>query len=86
MAFFRNIDPQTTGWISKVLGEQEMREAHENLSYGANTMRDGISLSEVLKQRILILPTEISTLKDLECFVKLPEGLPVTKIRMGYKN
>ena len=33
-------------WISKVLGEVETTEHTENLSYGANTIRDGVSLSQ----------------------------------------
>ena len=44
--FFRSTDPQTTSWISKVLGEKDETEIVENLSYGANTIRDGVSLNQ----------------------------------------
>ena len=37
--FFRNTDPNTTQWISKVLGEAETTEHIENLSYGATRLR-----------------------------------------------
>ena len=83
--FFRNTDPNTTTWISKVLGEAEMTEQLENLSYGANTIRDGVSLSPHTRTKPLVLPTEISALKDLEAFVKLPGSTPACKIQMKYK-
>ncbi len=44
--FFRNTDPNTTEWISKVLGEEEIQEIRENLSYGAETVRDGVSIGQ----------------------------------------
>lgn len=84
--FFRNTDPNTNQWISKVLGEAETTENIENLSYGANTIRDGVSLSQQNRTKLLVLPTEIATLKDLEAFVKLPGDYPVGRMAMGYKG
>ena len=56
------------------------------LSYGANTIRDGVSLNNLDKKQTLVLPTEISNLQDLECYIKLPGNLPITKLLMKYKN
>ncbi len=84
--FFRNTDPNTTAWISKVLGEAELTEQLENVSYGANTIRDGVSLSPQTRTKPLVLPAEIASLKDLEAFVKFPGSLPVCKIQMQYKD
>ena len=61
-------------------------EANENLSYGANTIRDGVSLSSVKRVESLLLPSEISQLQDLECLVKFPGDLPVTRMVMTYKE
>jgi len=72
-------------WISKVLGEAETTEHIENLSYGANTIRDGVSLSQNTQTKPLILPTEIANLKDLEAFIKLPGAFPVGRVVMQYK-
>jgi len=83
--FFRNTDPNTTQWISKVLGEAETTEHIENLSYGANTIRDGVSLSQNTQTKPLILPTEIANLKDLEAFIKLPGTFPVGRVEAQYK-
>ena len=79
--FFRNGEADTADWVSRSLGEQEETEVVENLSYGANTMRDGVSLNQQTKRTPLVLPTEITMLKDLEAFVKLPGSYPVTRFR-----
>ena len=84
--FFRSTDPETTTWISKILGEAEETEVIENISYGANTMRDGVSLNQQTKTKPLVLPTEIATLPDLECFVKYPGNFPITKLKMAYQK
>ena len=83
--FFRNTDPNTNDWISKVLGEAETTEQIENLSYGANTIRDGVSLSQQNKTKPLVMPTEIANLKDLEALVKLPGDFPVGRLKTSYK-
>jgi len=84
--FFRNTDPNTTQWISKVLGEVETTEQQETLSYGAHTIRDGVSLSPQTRIKPLVLPTEVANLKDLEAFIKLPGAIPPCRLKMKYKN
>jgi type IV conjugative transfer system coupling protein TraD len=84
--FFRNTDPNTTSWISKVLGEAEIKEHVESLSYGANTIRDGVSLSQQTKTKPLVLATEIACLPDLEAYIKLPATVPTGRIKMKYKD
>ena len=84
--FFRTTNPETTRWISQVLGEVEETESQENLSYGAHEMRDGVSLSRYTKVKSLVMPTELNQLNDCEAFIKLPGAYPVTRIKMGYKN
>jgi type IV conjugative transfer system coupling protein TraD len=84
--FFRNTDPNTTAWISKILGEAETTEHIENLSYGANTMRDGVNLAQQTRTKPLVLPTEIGALRDCEAYLKLPSAFPITKIQMRYKS
>jgi len=83
--FFRCTEPSTQAWISKVLGDTEETEPQENISYGANSTRDGVSLSRQTRQKPLILPTEFSQLQDLECYVKLPGDYPCTKLQMAYQ-
>ena len=82
--FFRSTDPTTAQWVSKVLGESETEEYVENLSYGANTIRDGVSLAKQTKTKPLVLPTEVANLKDLEAYIKLPSGFPVGRLLMKF--
>jgi type IV secretory pathway TraG/TraD family ATPase VirD4 len=84
--FFRSTDPQTTQWISRVLGEQEATQVQENLSYGAHAIRDGVSLSQLQLQKALVLPTEITTLENLSCYIKFPGGLPITCLALPYQS
>ncbi|MBS0272288.1 MAG: type IV secretion system DNA-binding domain-containing protein [Proteobacteria bacterium] len=84
--FFRCTEPSTQTWISKILGDKEEIEPQENISYGANSMRDGVSLSHHTRQKPLIMPTELSQLKDLEAYVKLPGDHPCTKLQMTYQT
>lgn len=84
-AFFRCTEPSTQQWISKVLGDKEETEPQENISYGAHTARDGVSLTRHTRQKPLIMPAELSQLKDLECYVKLPGDYPCTKLQMKYQ-
>ena len=69
--FFRSHHPQTTEWMAKVLGMVEQEELHEQMSYGANVMRDGVSFSKQTKSKSLVLPSEIANLPDLEAYVMM---------------
>ena len=80
--FFRNGESGTAEWVSKTLGEREDTEVVENLSYGANTMRDGVSLNQQTKRTPLVIPTEVTLLKDLEAYFKLPGDYPIVKGKM----
>ena len=81
---FRVGDQKTAQMAAQMLGEQEIQETKESLSYGANTMRDGVNISTTERNRALILPTEIMTLPNLTCYVKLSGNWPITKLAMQY--
>ena len=83
--FFRCTEPSTQQWISKVIGDKEEAEPQENISFGAHHMRDGVSLSRQTRQKPLVMPTELSQLKDLECYVRLPGDVPCTKLQTSYQ-
>ena len=82
---FRTEDPETCRYLSAKLGEQELQDVQENISYGANTMRDGVNLNAMRRQRALVLPTEISLLPNLTCYVKYPGNWPVAKLKMKFE-
>ena len=81
---FRSLDPDVTKTVSQFLGEQEVMEASESVSYGAHQMRDGVSLGAQKTIKKVVPPTEIMKLKDLNCFIKMKGDLPVTKYAFTY--
>jgi len=84
--FFRSPDADTAQWISKTLGENEIIENSEGISYGAHQMRDGVSLNEQRKFKPVIPYTEFMSLPDLTAYIKLPENYPITKIKFAYQE
>jgi type IV conjugative transfer system coupling protein TraD len=80
---FRNGHPDTARVMSQMLGEQEVREAVEGISYGANTIRDGVSLNDQNKMKPAVTPTDLMALENREAYLKLPGNLPVAKIKFG---
>lgn len=84
--FFRSEESQACEQISKWLGEEEIEEAKESLSYGAHQMRDGVSLNKQKSRRRLVLPTEVALLPDLTCYLKFPGKFPISKLKMSYHD
>ena len=83
---FRVGDEETARASSNLLGKQEIKEQEEQLSYGANTMRDGVNINTQERSKALVLSTEIMHLEDLSAFVKLQGHWPITKLNMSYKK
>jgi type IV secretory pathway TraG/TraD family ATPase VirD4 len=67
--------------MSKWLGVQEVSETSENISYGANDMRDGVSLNDVHREKATVHFDKLMKLPNLEAYIKLPGNYPVTKVR-----
>lgn len=80
---FRNGDPESAKHMSQMLGEQEVKESMEGISYGAHQMRDGVSLNEQKRLKPVVSPNDIMILDDLEAYLKLPGNLPVAKIKLN---
>lgn len=84
--FFRCEEVQATEQISKWLGEEEVEEAKESVSYGAHQMRDGKSINMHKSIRRLVLATEIGKMADLSCYLKFPGKFPISKLKMTYND
>jgi len=78
---FRNGDPESAKHMSQMLGEQEVKEVVEGISFGEHSMRDGVSLNEQKHHKPVVTPNDIMTLDGLEAYLKLPGNLPITKIK-----
>ena len=77
-------DRDTAQWSADSLGRSEVEEVAEGYSYGANTIRDGVSLTPRRELRALALPSEIMRLENLHGYLKFPGPFPVATIRLRY--
>ena len=77
-------DRDTAQWSADSLGRSEVEEVAEGFSYGANTIRDGVSLTPKRELRALALASEIMQLPSLHGYLRFPGPLPVARIRLGY--
>lgn len=84
-AMFSVSDPDTAKFLSDKIGETEYQEMEENYSMGVGENRDGNSMSFRKKTEKLVLPSEISNLKDLTAYLKLP-NYDLTKIQISWKK
>jgi type IV conjugative transfer system coupling protein TraD len=84
--FFRSPSSDMARLVSRELGEEDLDESRENYSYGANSVRDGISLGNQRAVRPIVSYPEISELPNLSCFVRLPGAYPITKLKLAYEK
>lgn len=75
-------DASSSEYISRAFGEREIEEADETVGMGPSSYRDGINIARRKRISRLVLPGEISSLKDLECYLKLL-SYDITRIRIG---
>ncbi len=79
--FFRVSDDKTAERAAKILLEKEVMDENQNISFGTN---DNVSANEQRNSRYLVTPSEIMTLEDMVTYVRLPGGLPTTKVKLNY--
>jgi type IV conjugative transfer system coupling protein TraD len=79
---------ETTGAkrMSELLGEQEVSEAVESISFGAHQMRDGVNLSDQKRTKVTVPYTDFLQLNNLEAYLKLPGNYPIAKIQFDYHD
>jgi type IV conjugative transfer system coupling protein TraD len=80
--FSRSPSAEMARLVASELGEEEIEESRENYSYGANSIRDGISLGSQRVTRPIISYPQIMELNDLTCFLRLPGDYPITQLRL----
>lgn len=69
---------------SNNVGSYEIEEVNESVSYGANTMRDGVSVSRQTKEKRLVLPSELQELDDLQGYLRVKGQFPAAKVQLKY--
>jgi type IV conjugative transfer system coupling protein TraD len=83
--FFRSPSADLAKLVSYELGEQEVEDMRENYSYGANTIRDGVSIGAQQMTKPIVVYPEIMELKDMCCYLRLPAQYPVTLLELNFQ-
>lgn len=78
--------PEMAKWSALNLGECEIEEVKEGVSYGANTMRDDVSISRHQQRKPVVSPSEIMQLDNLSSYIRLPGNYPITKLNLPYQE
>ncbi len=85
-AFFASPSHEMAQLVSRELGEEEIDDTRENYSYGANSIRDGISLGKNRITRSIVTYPEIMSLDPLTCYLRLPGQFPMTKLQLVHQK
>jgi len=84
--FFRSPSSQIAELVSRELGSQEVQNIQETYSYGANSIRDGITLGSQKMINQLVTPSEIMDLETMNCYLRLAGAYPITKLSLNFKE
>lgn len=82
----RAADGASAKHASEAIGEREIRQMDEAYSYGANTIRDGTTITPTKKVEPLVLPTDIRDLPDLHGFLKFGQGFPAARVEIKWRD
>jgi type IV conjugative transfer system coupling protein TraD len=80
--FFRSPSYDMAELVSRALGSQEIEDMRENYSYGANTIRDGISIGSQRMINQIVTPAEIMDLEEMKCYLRLAAPYPITLLEL----
>ena len=78
-------DKEEAQWSAGVLGEEEVEEIHETMSYGAAAIRDGVNLQSRQTRRALVLPSEVMTVPDLQGWLRVGAEYPICPVTLQYQ-
>ncbi len=74
-------EPDTAKYMSGFLGEKEEISTSEGISYGANTMRDGVNIAQKTDKKQTVPYWEIMNLKIGEAYIKFSGVDIITKVQ-----
>lgn len=84
--FFRSPSEHEASFVMKELGQRRAKIFSEQYSYGADTVRDGVSFSKSEEDVYLVNYSDIQSLPNLSCYITLPGEYPVIKMTMRYEK
>ncbi|HCU06412.1 MAG TPA: hypothetical protein DIC42_02355 [Holosporales bacterium] len=68
---FQAVDFDNALMLSRFFGERQILESHENVSFGANEIRDGVSLTHHKKTESIIRASDLMELKPLHFYSRI---------------
>jgi type IV conjugative transfer system coupling protein TraD len=82
-------DPETAKHMAEQLGRRQTRRVDETVSYGANSLRDGVGLTPREDLELVALPDQVMNLPKFHGFIRVSnardgEPFPIATIRFGY--
>lgn len=84
-ALFKTNDPISAEWIANNIGQTEISEYKEGVSYGAHAVRDGVNVQFQDKLKALVLPSEVQTLPKFSLFLKTA-NFGTVRTKVSYVN
>ena len=81
----RVTDGEAARLLAKLMGEAELDEKEETLSYGLNSSRDGVSVFARRNLRDIVLTSQVLTLPDMTGYITIPGDYPVAKVAYHYE-
>ena len=70
--------------LAELMGQAEVDEKEETLSYGLSAQRDGVSVFARRAMRDLVLTSEILTLPDMTGYLIIPGDYPIAKVKYDF--
>jgi type IV conjugative transfer system coupling protein TraD len=70
--------------LADLMGQAEVDEKEETLSYGLSPERDGVSVFARRSMRDLVLSSEILTLPDMTGYLVIPGDYPIARVSYDY--
>lgn len=77
-------DFQTAKYVSENLANQELMEKDENISFGVDSTRDGVTIATRRELRDLVMPAQIQGLPKMTGYLRLAGRNEVMKVKFDY--
>lgn len=77
-------DRETAQECSDLIGFRKVRTMDEAYSYGAHQTRDASTISPTTKEEALVIADDITSLPNLQGYIRFPEKFPSTLLKIPY--
>lgn len=80
-----SVQDASSKFASDLIGESEIKRAERSLSMGVDSLKDGKNIQYRTEKKLLMLPSEISSLPELHCVAKF-SGFDPVMTQVEYKE